>query len=236
MEKGGFEYIGNELGLFKGARNWKSYFSSKIGKYIAGDVLEVGAGIGINTEFLVRSSSAIKSVTLLEPDQEQAEQIPKNLAAWGGNARVVVGTTADLKGEFDSILYIDVIEHIEDASMELKRAKELLKPGGFLIVLVPAYAFLFSPFDAQIGHFRRYNRKVLGRELPQGLIRKEEFYLDSMGFFASLANRFLLKQSAPTKANIQFWDKGLIPLSKLTDVLTFNQFGKSLVGVFQKPA
>jgi hypothetical protein len=57
-----------------------------------------------------------------------------------------------------------------------------------------------------------------------------------MGFFASLANRFLLKQSAPTYANIQFWDKGLIPLSKVTDALTFNLFGKSLVGVFQKPS
>lgn len=235
MEKGGFEYIGNELDLFKDARTWKSYFSSKIGKYIVGDVLEVGAGIGVNTEFLVRSGSAITSVTLLEPDQKQANQIPINISEWGGDARVVVGTSADLKGEFDSILYIDVIEHIEDASTELRRAKELLRPGGYLVVLVPAYAFLFSPFDAQIGHFRRYNRKGLRGELPQGMIRKEEFYLDSMGFFASLANRFLLKQSAPTKANIQFWDKGLIPLSKLTDVLTFYQFGKSLVGVFQKP-
>lgn len=233
MEKGNFEYMGNELSLFKDARNWKSYFSSKIGKYIAGDVLEVGAGIGVNTEFLVLSGSSIKTVTLVEPDPEQANQIPGNLSAWGGEARVVAGTIANLMEEFDSILYIDVIEHIEDATAELQRAKEMLKPGGFLIVLVPAFAFLYSPFDAQIGHFRRYNRKLLRSELPQGLIRKEEFYLDSMGFFASLANRFLLKQSAPTKANIQFWDKGLIPLSKVTDVLTFNQFGKSLVGVYQ---
>ncbi len=233
MEKGNFEYMGNELSLFKDARNWKSYFSSKIGKYIAGDVLEVGAGIGVNTEFLVLSGSSIKTVTLVEPDPVQANQIPGNLSAWGGEARVVAGTIANLMEEFDSILYIDVIEHIEDATAELQRAKEMLKPGGFLIVLVPAFAFLYSPFDAQIGHFRRYNRKLLRSELPQGLIRKEEFYLDSMGFFASLANRFLLKQSAPTKANIQFWDKGLIPLSKVTDVLTFNQFGKSLVGVYQ---
>lgn len=235
MEKGGFEYIGNELGLFKDARNWKSYFSSKIGKYIVGDVLEVGAGIGVNTEFLVRSGSAIKSVTLLEPDQEQAKQIPDMLSDWGGEARVMAGTTANLNETFDTILYIDVIEHIEDAVAELERAKALLRPGGFLVVLVPAYAFLFSPFDTQIGHFRRYNRKTLRKELPQGLIRKEEYYLDSMGFFASLANRFLLKQSAPTKANIQFWDKVLIPLSRVTDVLTLNRFGKSLIGVHQKP-
>jgi len=236
MENEIFEYMGDELSLFKEARHWKSYFSSKIGKYITGDILEVGAGIGINTEFLVRSGSTIKTITLVEPDSNQANQICGNLGVWGGKARVVTGTTADIEGEFDSILYIDVIEHIEDATSELARAKELLKPGGFLIVLVPAYAFLFSPFDAQIGHFRRYNRKVLSRELPQGLIRKAEFYLDSMGFFASLVNRFLLKQSAPTYANIQFWDKGLIPLSKVTDALTFNLFGKSLVGVFQKPS
>ena len=106
MEKGNFEYMGNELSLFKDARNWKSYFSSKIGKYIAGDVLEVGAGIGVNTEFLVLSGSSIKTVTLVEPDPVQANQIPGNLSAWGGEARVVAGTIANLMEEFDSILYI----------------------------------------------------------------------------------------------------------------------------------
>ncbi len=227
-------YVGNELGLFKSARNWKAYFSSKIGECISGDVLEVGAGIGVNTEFIVRAGRGIKSITLLEPDPDQTAQISIQGLNFEGDLSVVTGTIADVSGRYDSILYIDVIEHIEDAAAELIRAREALKPGGFLIVLVPAYAFLFSEFDRQIGHFRRYNRKALRREIPTGMTRRKEFYLDSMGFFASLANRYVLKQSTPTESNIKFWDKGLIPLSKITDVLTFNQVGKSLIGIYQK--
>ena len=70
-------YIGNELELFKNATNWKKYFSSIIAEYIHGDVLEVGAGIGINTNYLVNNSK-ISSITCIEPDPTLCLQIKKN--------------------------------------------------------------------------------------------------------------------------------------------------------------
>jgi hypothetical protein len=67
-----------------------------------------------------------------------------------------------------------------------------------------------------------------------GKLKKEKlFYLDSIGFFASLANKLFLKKEMPSLGNILFWDRYLVSLSKFFDVLFLNQFGKSLIGVFK---
>ena len=64
------DYIGDELELFKKALNWKNYFSKKFSKSVHGDILEVGAGIGVNTKFLARNPEKISSWTLIEPDEK----------------------------------------------------------------------------------------------------------------------------------------------------------------------
>lgn len=68
---------------------------------------------------------------------------------------------------FDTILYIDVLEHIADDRAELVEAARRLNPGGYLVVLSPAHQWLFTAFDAAIGHVRRYTAKSLrGFRLP----------------------------------------------------------------------
>ncbi|WP_103069038.1 class I SAM-dependent methyltransferase [Aquimarina sediminis] len=229
------EYIGDELQLFKNAVNWKSYFSSKIRPYIEGDVLEVGAGIGINTRFLAKEKQKISSWSLLEPDANLASEIKSNIDSLKINKTSVInGTIDDLKDHrYDTIVYIDVLEHIEDAVMEIKKAKQCLKPNGKLIILVPTYNFLFSDFDKRIGHYRRYNKSLLLRQVNDELSLEKLFYLDSMGFFASLANKLFLKKELPSLGDIKFWDNYIVRLSVVFDVLFFKVFGKSLIGIFK---
>lgn len=230
------KYIGNELTIFKDAVNWKQYWYNSISKFISGDVLEIGAGIGINTNLLLQNHSDIRSITSIEPDKILSDQILDNIK--GDTSKVVVlnqyleDLSTDKK--FDTIIYIDVIEHIKDDSSELSKAKSHLKEGGLLIILVPAYNFLFSPFDDAIGHYRRYNRKMLINAIPDDLSMLKLFYLDSLGLCASLLNKFVLKQSYPTKSQIQKYDKLIVPISRITDRLILNSFGKSLVGIWKK--
>jgi SAM-dependent methyltransferase len=228
------DYIGNELELFKHAVHWKNYFSSKIRPYIKGDVLEVGAGIGVNTEYLARDRAAIQSWCLLEPDRNLAAQIEENTAALGlQNKSIINGIITDIADKkFDTIIYIDVLEHIEASVAEIQQVKARLKPGGHLIILVPAYNFLYNNFDKKIGHFRRYNKRLLLQEVDGSLRKERLFYLDSLGFFASLANKLILKKELPSLENVRFWDNWLVPPSKVFDVLYFRSFGKSLIGVF----
>src|SRR5579862_3691240 len=103
-----FEYIGGELELFEKAVNWKRYWRSRIQAFVAGDVLEVGAGIGTNTR--VFEDLVYQSWTCLEPDAALSARIPP----MGPGYCTRVGTTEHLGAHerFDSILYIDVLEHI----------------------------------------------------------------------------------------------------------------------------
>ncbi len=229
-------YIGNELELFDKAKNWKSYYGNKIKPLLKGDVLEVGAGIGATTKSLCDGSQ--KKWVCLEPDQALADQIQTRIQKKDlpGCCELRIGTLEQQPANelFDAIIYIDVIEHIENDAAELQRAKKHLKKGGHLIILVPAHQWLYSPFDEAIGHFRRYDKPMLRKAVPQDLKQQKLDYLDGVGLMASVANKLFLKQSYPTQKQVLFWDSTLVPLSRFTDVISFNIVGKSLLGIWTK--
>jgi SAM-dependent methyltransferase len=223
-------YIGNELELFAAATRWKSYFARAITPYIQGDVLEVGAGLGSNTVLL--HNSRVHSWLSLEPDEALAQSARRAVAQIPA-CHVVVGTTASPELEsYDSILYIDVLEHIEDDRGELARAASLLREGGHLVVLAPAHQALYSEFDRAIGHFRRYDATSLGAVGPTGLTLERTFYLDSVGMLASFANHAFLKREQPSKAQIATWDRFMVPLSRLLDPCFGRRLGKSVVAIW----
>jgi len=143
---------------------------------------------------------------------------------------------ADLNGadRFDAIVYIDVLEHIENDVDELSKAADLLKVAGHLVILSPAHQWLYTPFDREIGHYRRYSKKSLLRVIPSRLRCVELCYLDSVGMLVSMGNRLLLKSSMPTAGQIRFWDKRLVPLSIFIDLLLLRRLGKSILGVWSR--
>lgn len=229
------DYIGEELDLFQHAVNWKGYYGRRFKPYIRGRVLDAGCGMGVNAEHLWNDKVA--SWTFLEPDPRLLDRVPEHVQRPElRSARRVNGTTSSLTGEqFDTILYLDVIEHIEDSTAELRRAYDLLAPGGHLLILVPAFNYLYSPFDKAIGHFRRYDKSILKAELPPELERIDTRYLDSLAFFLSLVNKWFLKQSTPKLSQVLFWDRWIVPLSRIADPIFFHAFGKSLIAICRKP-
>jgi hypothetical protein len=134
----------------------------------------------------------------------------------------------------DSFLYIDVLEHIENDRAELAAAAARLSSGGRLIVLSPAFNFLYSPFDRSIGHYRRYEKKMFQALTPPGCTLEKIMYLDSVGMAISLANRLILSQAMPTINQILLWDRKIIPVTKWFDRLIGYGFGRSLLGVWEK--
>src|SRR5271170_1211129 len=193
-------YEGTELDLFSAAIVWKSYWSRKKRPHLGESVLEVGAGFGTNTPYLFGAGQ--KKWLCLEPDPALTARIPEHLSgySWRDKIETRVGTLGDLPEtpQFDSLVYIDVLEHIEHDAAELRSALLRLKPGGKIIVLSPAHAWLYTPFDKEIGHYRRYTKATLGTLTPPGARLEQLYYLDSVGLLASLANKMLLHQSMPT--------------------------------------
>ena len=152
-----------------------------------------------------------------------------------GKYEVVCGTLLDLRADrFDTIVYIDVLEHIGNDREELIAAARMLRPGGRIIVLAPAHQRLFTPFDAAIGHFRRYNRRVLREISPPGLRLEQLRYLDSAGLLLSAANLLLLRRSMPAKSQLAFWDRCIIPVSRVLDPCFCGALGKSILGIWRR--
>ncbi len=232
-----YTYVGSELDLFAAATNWKSYFRGQIAPYLGVDVLEVGAGLGGTTRALCRGTE--RRWVCLEPDATLAGRLEAEIRAGRLPSRCEVrpGTLGGFAEAetFDTILYIDVLEHIEGDREEVERAARHLAPGGHIIALSPAHQWLFTPFDESIGHCRRYSRAGFGALAPPGLATARLAYLDSIGFFASLGNRLLLKSASPTPRQVAFWDRVLVRMSRLVDPILGYGAGKSVLAVWRKP-
>jgi SAM-dependent methyltransferase len=230
--------LGQELSLFdRTATAWKAYWASFVRPFVRGRVLEVGAGNGGSIHHLLADAT---DWLCLEPHPTFAANLVREIVsgALPPICRVQIATLRDLPTDqhFDTILYIDVMEHLEDDRRETALAAQHLAPGGALIILSPAHQFLFSPFDEAVGHYRRYTRSSLAAIAPSSLMHVKIIYLDSMGMLLSLGNRLLLRSAQPNEAALRFWNNVAIPLSRRVDPIFGYALGKSVLGIWRKPS
>jgi SAM-dependent methyltransferase len=231
-------YIGGELELFFLATNWKRYIKAEIGKYLVGDVLEVGAGIGGTTAALHEGTT--RRWVCLEPDAGHAKHLRTLITKRRDHetTNVIVGSLRSLaeRPSFDCVLYVDVLEHIQDDRHQIESAARLVRTGGHIVILSPAHRWLFSEFDRKIGHLRRYDKQQLRSLMPSGWIEKKIVYLDSIGVLLSLGNVLVLRQSMPSRLQIALWDRFCVPLSRVVDRIFLGKLGKSVLVVWHKNA
>ena len=197
-------------------------------------MLDVGAGIGTFSEQIADG----REVVALEPDPAFVPQLRHRFAG-NPNVEVVAGdvvamTPAGLPELFDAILCFNVLEHIADDAATLRRLRELLKPGGSLLALVPAHPVAFGSIDAALGHERRYSEQVLARRLADAgfeLARLRHVNpVGALGWF--VAARILRTRQIPSGA-LRLFDR-LIPLLRALDRLPV-PFGLSLWTVARRP-
>jgi SAM-dependent methyltransferase len=229
--------LAQELSLFdRNATAWKTYWASFVRPFVRGRVLEVGAGNGGSIRHLLGSAT---DWLCLEPDPTFAANLGQEIGSGvlPPICRVQIATLRDLPvdQDFDTILYIDVMEHLADDHGEAALAAQHLAPGGALVVLSPAHQFLFSPFDEAVGHYRRYSRSSLAAIVPPSLETVKLIYLDSIGMVLSLGNRLLLRSATPNEAALRFWNDVAIPLSRRLDGVFDHAVGKSVLGIWRRP-
>ncbi|MEE4359661.1 MAG: methyltransferase domain-containing protein, partial [Desulfococcaceae bacterium] len=138
------------------------------------------------------------------------------------------------KNYFDSVIYINVFEHIEDDSEELAHVFRVLKKNGYVIIFVPALSWLYSNFDKNIGHFRRYNKKdiqVLIREAGFQVIQVK--YFDFIGIFFWYIV-FVLCKKTLTGNNVFLYDKLIVPCMNKIENIIEPVIGKNLLVIAKK--
>ena len=223
------QYDGFELEHFDSASNFRKYQISLIKKFIKSNFLEVGAGKGGLVPFYKKLA---KDITILEPEKKLFKILKRKYA--NKKIKIKNQTIKSINKKFDTIIYYDVLEHIEHDLEEVKNAKKKLNKNGYLIFSVPAYQTFYSDFDKSVGHYRRYNKKnFIQFEKKTGLKIEKLVYYDSMGFIFLVLNKLFSLKQTNLKNKIYIWNL-LMPISKFIDLLTFNKFGKSLLCIFRK--
>lgn len=219
-----FFYEGWELKYFDKANNFRKYQFDLLKKNIKGFVAEVGPG---NGSFLDYYCNLADKIDLYEPSKNFLSVLEKKKTL---NINIINSYFSEKKEMYNTILYLDVLEHIENDVNEMDIAFNSLKPGGALIFNVPAFQHLYSQFDKDVKHYRRYSKIDLTSKLQKFKFSKINcFYYDSLGYFLSLASRLFTKNYLNNfDKKIKVWDK-LIPVSKILDKLVLNKFGKSLI-------
>lgn len=202
---------------------------------LKGEILEIGSGIGNISKLVIGEGHTI---TLSDYNEEYCDSLQKKFAQ-DKNVREII--RVDLlhpdfenkykayKEKFDSIFLLNVIEHIEDDLMAIKNCNYLLNDEGYLILLAPAYSWLYSSFDKQLGHFRRYSLDSL-----KELLKKENFsilsgsYFNLTGIAGWLLFGKILKQKMLSSGEMSAFNK-IVPIAKFIDKLVGRRTGLSII-------
>jgi 2-polyprenyl-3-methyl-5-hydroxy-6-metoxy-1,4-benzoquinol methylase len=241
-----FEYLENDsMGLntlkaIAGAKNFNQWMYETIRPYCKGVILELGSGIGNISEFFLKNGTEI---SLSDIRQNYCDYL-RNKFSGNKNLKQVYRidlTHPDFNNEytglfekFDTVFALNVIEHIEDDSLAVANCKKLLRTGGNLIILVPAYHFLYNRFDKELHHFRRYNKDSLIKlfsKQEMEIIKTNYFnFMGILGWFFS--GKILQNQSIPT-GQMKLYDK-LVPVFRIVDKIIFYKAGLSVIAVGKK--
>ncbi len=201
-------------------------------------VIEIGCGIGNFTRLLL-DREAVLAVDIEPACIERLNQrFPgrPNLRAIACDLNSP--SFPDLRSfRADSCVCLNVLEHIDDDREALRRMSAGLSPGGIVILLVPAFPGLYGPIDRLLGHHRRYTRaSIVTLAEAAGLRVKASRYLNAVGFFGWWINAHVLKRRAQSAAQIEFFDRYIVPVASVLEDWIHPPFGQSLFVILQKRA
>jgi len=229
------EYFGKDLEAMSFAQNYHTWILEEFAPYLGEKMAEIGAGMGSFSDFLL--TAGVKELTAFEPSSNMFPLLEEKFSS-NSNVETYDAFFEDkshlFTNSFDSICYINVLEHIEDEKEAMQHAYNSLRPGGHLLIFVPALSFLYSDLDKKLGHFRRYSKKNLVETVSSaGFTIKKAKYFDIAGIIPWYLVFVLLKR-IPTTSSVSAYDKLVVPIMKRVEKILTPPVGKNLVLIGQK--
>jgi SAM-dependent methyltransferase len=211
------------------ARHFNSWVADLIAPAIAGDVLEIGCGTGNFTGLLARRARSVMAVDL-NPEYVKAAQ-----QRWRGDPRIGFrccdATTESWTSKFDTVVLLDVLEHVQNDVWFLRSLRKALRPAGTLIVKAPSGHWLYGTLDQAIGHYRRYSKRTLRFALQRaGCDATASFYFNRLGVLGWWLNGRVLQHKTPPAAQVKSIEM-LVPMLRRVERLAPLPFGLSLIAI-----
>jgi len=228
-------YLLADQALMAHAKNYFAWQARLILPELGRRVLEVGCGAGNFTQSLLDREAVIAIDNEPACVRRLAGRFPGRPNLHTRVCSPEEGTFAELAHLLpDSIVCLNVLEHIEDDGAALRNMAAVLPPGSVIVLLLPAFPALYGPIDRNLEHFRRYSVVSL-KCLAAGInltIEKLQ-YMNLIGFFGWWVNARILQRQAQSTSQIAVFDKWVVPLLSWLESRFPPPFGQSLLAVLR---
>lgn len=224
-----------DLEVMSSANNYRDWMYKRVEPFIGQRILEVGAGIGnftsllLDRELVVATDKYEKCVDYLKTrlgDNLKTEPTILDLAAPDESLA---------RYDLDTVICMNVLEHVEDDLAALKYMNRVLVTGGRAVILVPAFQFLYGSIDHAIEHYRRYTRKSLLPVMERAGFKIERaFYMNVIGMAGWFWNNRVRKIEEENAKQIGVFDKFIAPWAERVERALPPPFGLSLIAIGRK--
>jgi SAM-dependent methyltransferase len=216
--------------------NYNGWIVDHFTPWLGGRAVEIGAGLGTISE---RMRPGVDRLDLVEPSPDLARRLVEKFA--GDPDLEVFDQTLETwmaKGTpetYDSIVMVNVLEHIEDDFAAARGLYDALKVGGALMIFVPALPFLYSNLDKIYGHYRRYTKPTLRDCVSAAGFEIEKLhYVDVAGVLPWWLLNTILGKTSFHGSSLQVYDKCVVPVTRICESVLHPPFGKNLILVARK--
>jgi SAM-dependent methyltransferase len=233
-------YVGKDLEAMSFAVNYHKWILEEFRSFLGRRVVEVGAGTGSFSELILQEN--IDSLSLVEPS-EMFDSLTVNISQIKNGTQIdfyksifseVAAEILD-KQKPDSIIYVNVLEHIENDRAELEYIYQTLGKGGRCFIFVPALMSLYGEFDRKIGHFRRYTKREVEEKCESsGFKILKSKYFDFAGMVPWFVKYKMLKSDSLDSGAVTLYDKMAIPFVKGMEKFVNVPLGKNVLLVAEK--
>jgi ubiquinone/menaquinone biosynthesis C-methylase UbiE len=216
------------------AVNHRRWFVELALPYLGDHPIEVGSGLG---DYAVDWAPHFTRFTATEADPDRLVALKDRLSAYSNIDIRQLLLPVDETGSYTGAVSYNVLEHIEDHVGALRSMSKLVRPGGAIVLIVPAFPFAMSRVDIATGHVRRYTKKSMAGALAEaGLTIERLHYVNALGLIGYYMATSVFKLAPKEGPMVKFYDRFVLPVTKGTESLVRAPFGQSVFAVARTPA
>lgn len=222
------------------ANKFNQWMFDTIKPHVHGKILEVGSGIGNISRYFLENGNLMY---LSDIRENYRLFLKANFNHYNHLQEIldmnIVDPDFDAKFKhyfnyFDSIFALNVVEHIEDDKLAIYNISKLVKPGGNIIILVPAYQVLYNQLDKELYHFRRYNSEGLKKLFIDNNLSVTKFFnFNFSGILGWFISGKIQRNKIIPKNQMNIFNY-LVPVFKVMDTIVSNKVGLSLICIGKK--